>query len=154
MVIELRTVEFDPRQASRAFYEGKIAELTAQYEADQRTVRATLRELSWWKQALEMFIDPPPEGVPTDVAPTTLSDAILAAFDGDRAARLKPNDVIERMKERATLPTAPSGHQMVRNRMLSMMERNLLSRDDDGGYSLAPRGVRRLASQSRGADMK
>ena len=152
MVIELRTVEFDPRQLPRSFYDDKIRELTEQHEADLRTARETLRELTWWKQALEMFVTPPDSsGAPAGEGTTTLSDAILIAF-GDPTVRLRPAEVIERLNELGTLPSALSARQMVRNRLLSMMERRLLRRDDSGFYALGPRGVEKLASDQRRAE--
>jgi hypothetical protein len=111
------------------------------------------RKQSWLEQGIEYVggNDPPPaesiqELVPPEVVfregrtKPTIRQAVVLAMKAQPPERLwKPADVIEDLEQRGWLPEAKSAHQMIRNRMLAMLERGELVRRDPGGfYQLAP----------------
>lgn len=111
------------------------------------------RKQSWLEQGIEYVggDEPVPtesiqELVPPEVlfedarTKPTIRQAIILAMKAHPPERLwKPADVIDEMERRKWLPEAKTAHQMVRNRMLAMLERGELVRRDPGGfYQLAP----------------
>ncbi|HEX4436099.1 MAG TPA: hypothetical protein VH061_04815 [Solirubrobacteraceae bacterium] len=115
-------------------------------EQDQRLARRA----DWLRQGLEYEDGPGGEGSVQEVVPPpavfasgktrpTIRQAIvlaMLAFPPERVWR--PAEVIEELDRRGWLPAAKSSHQMIRNRMLSMVERGeLLKRDPGGFYKLA-----------------
>jgi hypothetical protein len=70
----------------------------------------------------------------------TIRQAIALVMNDSPSERLwRPAEVIEAIGRRGWLPSAKSATQMIRNRMLSMLERGeLVKRDPGGYYQLAP----------------
>jgi hypothetical protein len=71
----------------------------------------------------------------------TLRQSILTVMATEPGRAWKPAEVIEALERQGRMPTAKSGAQMVRNRLLAMTEGDNpdLTRDGDGYYQLAAR---------------
>jgi hypothetical protein len=78
----------------------------------------------------------PPDAVFADGrTKPTIRQAIVLAMKGSAPERVwRPAEVIEELGRLDWLPEAKTAHQMVRNRMLAMVERGELEKRDPGGY--------------------
>jgi len=101
------------------------------------------RRANWLRQGIEYAEGEAQNGTvreaPTPVADgrirPTIRQAIVLAMKAFQAERVwRPAEVIAELDARGWLPEAKSAHQMVRNRMLSMVERGELEKRDPGGY--------------------
>jgi hypothetical protein len=72
---------------------------------------------------------PPPLGN-TSSQPTLRVAIALVMRAGGRGMQWKPADVMLALRRRGWMPAAKSGPQMVRNRMLEMLDDGELERDD------------------------
>ncbi len=141
---------FDPRQVPRSFYDEKIAELTAEHRRLLTAAAEINEEIQWWQAGRDRFTaeDEGPDQerlVDVDdadlgIAPENLRAAIT--FVMRSSGPMKPAGVIAGLREHGWLPSAKSGPQMVRNRMLEMHSKGELSRHEpSGNYSLTAYGA-------------
>jgi hypothetical protein len=152
-------MEFDPRRVSPDFYKEKLRELKARRDEVRVDLDRIDKEIAWWEQGEALFtpkvtgaraqrmspngdaveLMPPSDLFLTLGAKPTLRQAIALVMNASKNHRWKPADMIDALAGQGWLPSAPSGRQMVRNRMAEMAEDGGdLERDDDGFYSLSP----------------
>jgi hypothetical protein len=83
----------------------------------------------------------PPEMIfeETKTKPTVRQAVALVMIASQPERLWRPAEVIEEIDRQGWLPRAKTAHQMVRNRMISMLDRGeLVKRDPGGYYQLAP----------------
>jgi hypothetical protein len=137
---------FDPRALPRSFYDNKIRELAAEHKRLVAAAAEVSEDIKWWTAGRDRFategdhtdqavLDGMPADAPADgVAPENLRAAITFVMRPGR--RMRPAEVIEALRDHGWMPTAKTGPQMIRNRMLDMHGRDELDRDDEGVYWL------------------
>jgi hypothetical protein len=77
----------------------------------------------------------PPAEVFDDGGRPTVRQAIVMAMKDSAPERIwKPAEMIEELDRRGWMPEAKTAHQMIRNRMLAMVESGELVKRDPGGY--------------------
>jgi hypothetical protein len=138
---------FDPRALPRSFYDQKIRDLTDQHGRLVEAAGDVLEEIKWWTAGRDRFV---PEADNSDqkqidgleesteelgIAPENLRAAIRFVLRQD--GPMKPAEVIAALTDRGWAPTAKSGAQMVRNRMLAMRKDELDYDHATGIYSLS-----------------
>ncbi len=149
---------FDPHAIPRAAYDERINELAAEYKALMAAAENVNEEIRWLihgrdqfaqesgfhpaQTVLEQVADLAPPGVREDVAePPNIRAKIHFVIREGGNRPMQPIQVIEALRGHGWMPTAESAPQMVRNRMLSMLHKEQLERDDDGYWLTAyPKG--------------
>ena len=97
--------------------------------------------MKWWIEGRDRFApDEAPEQetlVDVDQAPEpdNLRAQIKFVIRQKPGGRLAPIEVIQALEKHGWRPTARSGDQMVRNRMLDMLAKDQLVKDEAGRYS-------------------
>ncbi|MGO9487920.1 MAG: hypothetical protein ACLQBB_02690, partial [Solirubrobacteraceae bacterium] len=131
---------FDPRKLPRSFYDRKIKELRDEHRRLTEAANEVNEEIKWWVAGRDQFA-PGSEGAgqpaldgldvpepPVEEPPSLRAKIRFVVQQGDR---MKPAEVIEALRDRGWMPTAKTAPQMIRNRMLSMLDDDELVRDDD-----------------------
>jgi len=132
---------FDPRDLPRAFYDTKIKELGDKHRELVKAASEVNDEMKWWIEGRDRFApDEAPEQetlVDVDQAPEldNLRAQIKFVIGQTPGGGLVPIEVIQALDEHGWRPTAKSGDQMVRNRMLDMVAKHQLVKDESGRYS-------------------
>ena len=134
---------FDPRALPRSFYDKKIRELVARHVGLTAAAKEVKAEIDWWEAGRERFAadDEGPDQerlvevdeVGPEPEPENLR-AKITFVTRQGHGPMKPAAVIDALAERGWMPTAKTAPQMIRNRMLSMLDEGELERDEEGRY--------------------
>ena len=146
------TSDFDPREISPSAYRGRIRELETRFAAERAAASKTERELTWWREGLELFApeaearahDEPPEATPSvNGSKPVLREAILRIMrDGKATGKdvWKVPEVISLLGERGWLPNGANAEHIVRSRLSTLTKAEELQRVGYGQYAL-PQGA-------------
>lgn len=133
----------------------------AEVEAERRELAAAdgrlTRRQAWIEQGIEYMagaemdgrvtasiheVVPPAEVFDAGGRPTIRQAIVMTMKDSAPERIWKPAEVIEELDRRGWLPEAKTAHQMIRNRMLAMVESGELVKREPGGYYQLAEDVR------------
>jgi len=141
------TSDFDPREILPSAYRERIRELDARLAAERAAASKTERELTWWREGLELFAleagaspaDEPETTPSTNGTKPVLREAIMGIMrDGKRTGKdvWKAPEMIRLLGERGWLPNGDNAEHIVRSRLSTLTKADELERVGYGQYAL------------------